>query len=368
MNIAEMVTRIQRNCTVFGDQFPTVGAGTRYELGPNNNWLAGFWTGLLWLAYAESGADDLRTCAEAHLASYTARLDNRMHITHDLGFLYTLSVRAQWQLTGSEEARALALRAARELAGRFNARGKFIQAWGDIGMGENAGRAIIDTMMNIPLLFWAADQTGEAQFREVAYQHADTTAQYLIREDGSSYHTYFFDPTTGAPVGPKTHQGYADDSLWARGQAWVIFGFAVAADWTGDARYLDIARRGAARFMAELPENHVPLWDLRLPAGAPQYPDTSASAIVASGMLRLARLLDGEVGAHMRQNADLLLDSLRTRYLETDSQGQGLLRGGTYHAHKQWGVNEYFICGDYYFFEALLLATDRAPDFWGPPS
>ncbi|MCD4684939.1 MAG: glycoside hydrolase family 88 protein [Anaerolineae bacterium] len=368
MNVAEMVTRIRRNCTVFGDQFPTVGAGTQYELGPNNNWLAAFWAGLVWLAYAEAQTDDLRTYAEGHLASFTARLDNRVHITHDLGFLYTLSARAQWQLTGAKEARALALRAARALAKRFNRHGKFIQAWDAVGVGENAGRAIIDTMMNIPLLFWMADQTGKSWFREIACQHADTTAQYLIREDGGSHHTYFFDPATVDPLRPKTHQGYADDSLWARGQAWVIFGFAVAADWTGEARYAEIARRGAERFMAELPANHVPLWDLRLPDDALQAPDTSASAIAASGMLRLARLLDGDAGAQMRQGADLLLDSLRTLYLETDPQAQGLLRGGTYHAHKRWGVNEYFICGDYFFFEALLLAADRAPDFWGPPS
>ncbi|MBN2303846.1 MAG: glycoside hydrolase family 88 protein [Anaerolineae bacterium] len=368
MTLDTLLRRIKQNCEPFQGQFPTVGDGTRYRLTVNDNWLAGFWPGLLWLTYAHTRDQAFAVCAQSYLASFRQRLDDRVHITHDLGFLYTLSARAQWQLTGNEEARALALRAADELSQRYRPNGRYIQAWGAVGDPEQGGRAIIDTMMNLALLYWATDQTGSPRYAEIATAHADTTAQYLVREDGGSYHTFFFDQETGEPIGPQTHQGYADDSLWARGQSWVIFGFVVAAAWTGNGRYTQTAYQAAERFMAELPENKLPLWDLRLPPGAPHYPDTSASAIAAAGMLRLAGQLEGAAREQVRQHAGTLLNALNACCLETDPAAQGLLRGGTYHAHKQLGVDEYFICGDYYYLEALLMQAGHCPDFWGKPT
>lgn len=368
MNLDLLLQRVQQNSTIFGEQFPTVGDGTIYHLEPNDNWLAGFWPGLLWLTYGATGDQAVAKYAQTLLASFEKRLDEGIRITHDLGFLYTLSARAQWHMLHDEAACQLALRAAELLAERYRAPGRYIQAWGEIGAADEGGRAIIDTMMNLPLLFWASHQTGDPQYAEIASHHADTTAEHLIRADGSSYHTFIFNQDTGEPIGPKTHQGYADDSLWARGQSWVIFGFAAAAAWTGNQRYAAIAQQAAERFRAELPENNVPPWDLRLPPDAPSYPDTSASAIAAGGMLRLAQLLDDEVGARFRQYAVTLLDALNEQYLEADPAAQGLLKGGTYHAHKGWGVNEYFICGDYFYLDALLMQAGTGPDFWGPPA
>ena len=360
--------RIRDRHRAFGDQFPVVGEGTRYQLSENNHWLAGFWTGLLWLAYAATGDEDLRVHAESLLPTFCERLEQRVHITHDLGFLFTLSARAQWQLTGDESARDLALRAARELVQRYRPAGRYIQAWGNVGDPDEGGRAIIDTMMNLPLLFWAAWETAEAAYHRAAREHAGTSLRYLLRPDGASYHTFFFDQASGEPIGPRTHQGYADDSLWARGQAWAIYGFAVAADWCGEETLLDDARRAARRFMAELPPDGVPAWDLRLPADAPHYRDSSAGAIAASGLLRLARLVAGAERDEFHQSALAVLDALIANCFETRPEAQGLLRDGTYHAHKGWGVEAYFICGDYFFLETLLALDDRAPDFWGPGS
>jgi unsaturated chondroitin disaccharide hydrolase len=216
--------------------------------------------------------------------------------------------------------------------------------------------------MNLPLLFWASHESGDANLHTIAEKHAKTLLRYLLRPDGSTYHTYLFDPATGEPLRPHTHQGYADDSLWARGQAWAIYGFAVASDWCQSSDFRQAAVRAAERFMAELPADHIPPWDLRLPLGEPAYPDTSAAAIAASGMLRLSRLVDPAQAAKLRTHADTLLRTLLEHKLETDPQAQGLLRGGTYHRHKGWGVDAYFICGDYFFLEALL---DVCPDFWG---
>lgn len=368
MPLDMLLHRIKHNCDRFGGQFPTVGEGNCYHLTANDNWLAAFWPGILWLAYARTQDPALADCARAYLDSFRQRLAEQVHITHDLGFLYTLSGRAQWQMMGDQPARELALAAARELSQRYRPQGQYIQAWGAVGDAEKGGRAIIDTMMNIALLYWATAQTSDSRFAEIASTHADTTAQYLMREDGSSYHTFFFDQDTGAPVGPKTHQGYADDSLWARGQAWAIFGFATAAAWTSQASYVQIAQHAAERFMAELPADQVPWWDLRLPPDASHYPDTSAGAIAAAGMQRLAPHLDDDAREQTQQYAHTLLDALIAHHLETDPTAQGLLRGGTYHAHKGWGVNEYFICGDYFFLDALLTRAGDAPDFWGPPA
>ncbi|NDJ75235.1 MAG: glucuronyl hydrolase [Chloroflexi bacterium] len=359
---------MERNLQHFGLQFPTVGESTRYVLTENKHWLSGFWTGLLWQVYAVSGQACFKDHALKLLPSFRQRLDQQIHITHDLGFLFTLSARPAWQLLGNADARELAVRGARELAARFRPAGKYIQAWGEIGSEDEGGRTIIDTMMNVHLLFWATAQTGEPHFASLARQHSDVTARYLMREDGSSYHTFFFDQHTGEPLGPQTHQGYADDSLWARGQAWAIYGFAAADAWCDAAVYRDVAYRAALRFMAELPADGVPTWDLRLPDDAPSYPDTSAGAIAAAGMFRLANRLTGEHQTTIRSHAETLLRTLIHTSFETLHDAQGLLRGGTYHAHKQQGVDAYFICGDYFFFEALLMHLGQYVDFWGPES
>jgi unsaturated chondroitin disaccharide hydrolase len=364
--LAESLERVRRCQAAFGRQFPTVGEGTGYQLTGNTNWLTGFWPGLLWLAYVATGDEDLRAHAEALLPSFEERLDEQIHITHDLGFLFTLSARAQWQATSDQEARELALRAAQELVRRYRPQGKYVQAWGTVGDPAEGGRMIIDTMMNLPLLFWAAEQTGDPQYHQAALEHAGTSLRYLVRPDGSTFHTFFLDQETGQPIGPRTHQGYADDSLWARGQAWAIYGFALAAEWCEEGRFLATAEQAARRFMAELPFDGVPWWDLRLPGDVPHHRDSSASAIAASGMLRLARL-DGEAaGSEFRDPARVLLESLVAHCFEVEPEAQGLLRHGTYHAHKGLGVDAYFICGDYFFLEALLALQGRAPDFWGP--
>ncbi len=363
--LAESLDRIRRQHRAFGDQFPLVGEGMRYQLSENDHWLAGFWTGLLWLAYAATGDEDLRTHAEALLSTFRERLDRRTHITHDLGFLFTLSARAQWQSTGDEGARQLGLRAAQELMQRYRPAGRYIQAWGEVGDAVEGGRTIIDSLMNLPLLFWASEQTGDGRYRDAALAHAQTSRRHLLRPNGATYHTFFFDQASGEPLGPGTHQGYADDSIWARGQAWAIFGFASAAGWSGEQSFLDASRQTARRFLAELPPDGVPTWDLRLPADAPQYRDSSSGAIAASGMLRLAALIDGAEREEVRRSAMNQLNALVSHCFDTRPEAQGLLRDGTYHARKGWGVEAYFICGDYFFLEALLAADGRAPDFWG---
>lgn len=356
------IERVQSNCHAFGLAFPTRGY-PEYTTAPNDHWVASFWPGILWLAYHVTGDADLRAQAEALLPSFAQRLERRVHISHDLGFLYTLSARAERMLTGNKEAREIALWAARELVQRFNPRGGYIQAWQEIGHPDEAGRMIVDCMMNLPLLYWASEQTGDDSYREVARNHALATRMHLVREDGSTYHTFFFDPDTGQPLAGKTHQGYADESLWSRGQAWAIYGFALTAQWLGDARFLAVTESTADQFLAESPPDSTPLWDLRLPPDAPQHLDSSAGAIAACGLLRLARLTSGE---DYFQQAETLVKTLIAECVETDPNRQGLIRHGAQHVPADETPDGYLIFGDYFFLEALLTLTGQAPDFWGP--
>jgi unsaturated chondroitin disaccharide hydrolase len=355
------LNRVEGNCSAYGLEFPTRGYPA-YETAPNDHWVAGFWPGMLWLAYHATQDSELRMQAEALLPSFAERLKKRVDLSHDLGFLYTLSARAAWLLTGNWQAHDLGLGAARELGQRFNPRGNYIQAWGEIGQEPEAGRMIIDCMMNLPLLYWAGDETGDGGYREVARRHATSTLHHLVRQDGSTYHTFFLNPQNGRPIGGKTCQGYADESLWARGQAWAIYGFALTAQWLDDADFLAAAQKTADRFLIESPVDRTPLWDLRLPAEAPQYRDSSAGAIAACGLLRLARITGSD---DYRQKAETLVKTLSTECLETEPDRQGLLKYGAQHVPERI-ADDYLIYGDYFFLEALLTLTGQAPDFWGP--
>jgi unsaturated chondroitin disaccharide hydrolase len=256
----------------------------------------------------------------------------------------------------------LGIRAAQELVKRFNPHGSFIQAWGEIGEEPEAGRMIVDCMMNLPLLYWASEETGDNSYREIARQHATTSLQYLVRPDGSTYHTFFLDPKTGKPIGGKTAQGYANESLWTRGQAWAIYGFSLTAQWLDDAEFLGAAQKTSDCFLRESSTNKTPLWDLRLPGKAPRYLDSSAGAIAACGLLRLAHLTGQDT---YWLQAESLIATLINECFETDDTRTGLLRHGAQHV-MAGHVDEYLIYGDYFFIEALLTITGQAPDFWGP--
>lgn len=360
--LPQITTRIERNTQQYGNQFPSYGDGNRkYNLTANENWLASFWSGLLWLLCTQ----DDRVCETALklLPSFEERLDKKIRLNHDLGFIFTLSARAAYQLTGDDAARQLALRAAEVLYQRYNPAGQYIQAWGEIDDPAQAGRFIIDCMMNLPLLFWAHAETGEQKYYDAAINHARTSQQYLLREDGSTYHTYYLKPETGEAIGAKTHQGYADDSLWSRGQAWAVYGFPMVAEWTGESEFIDTAKKAAGRYLADAPLTDVVPWDLRLPDDAPAYPDSSADAITAGGLLRLADLT-GDTS--YRHHAESLLHMLYKQAFDTRENAQGLLLHGTQHAPHGYGIDTYTIFGDYFFLEALLKLAGNTVDFWSP--
>lgn len=253
-----------------------------------------FWTGMLWLAYERTGDPLYRDVAKQQIETFQRRLREGNTSTHELGFLYTLSGVAATELTGSALGRRVAIDAADRLTDRYLVRPGIVQAWGSIGVAESdwgewvQGRTIVDTTMSLPLLYWAAETTGRQRYRDLASTHARTASEYLIRDDGSTYHTFGFDPATGDPVGGETHQGFADDSCWSRGQAWTIYGFALAYGYTGDEQFREAAVDVADYYLDSLPADVVPAWDFD--AGEDQR-DSSAAAIAACGLAELSEQL-----------------------------------------------------------------------------
>lgn len=274
---------------------------------------------------------------------------------HDLGFLYLPYAVGMWQTTKEKVYRDMALKAADELAKRFTIEGRYIRAWGKNGDMERAGEAIIDCMMNIPLLFWAYDETGIPLYREIGMAHADTTLSCFVRADGSLYHAYHFDLETGRPMWGCNYCGYDDESFWARGCAWAIYGFVTAYIYTKAERYREISERLLQRFQRECrsEEDGIPLWDFRLPEGVPERKDTSAAAITVSAAFELAECTGQK--SYRDYARQLLNVLLHDKYFDSRENIPGILKESN-------GLGHYTLFGDYFFMEALLKAL-KGNDF-----
>lgn len=316
-------------------------------------WMPSFFTGEVLLAYERSKEQRYLDWLEQFEDIYEKKVFVYSQQTmHDLGFLYLPYAVGLWQVTKKEVYRRMALKAADELLKRFSMKGGYIRAWGRNGdmRDERAGEAIIDCMMNIPLLFWAAEETGIPIYREAAEKHADITLKYFVRADGSVYHAYRFDAETGQPLWGCNYCGYADESFWARGCAWAIYGFTIAYAYTENQRYRNTAERLIKRFREECQDGDgIPVWDFRLPADLHKNKDTSAAAIAASAAFDLAEYTGkGEYKAY----AEKLVETLAgQRYFNRDTEVPGILRESN-------GLEHYTLFGDYFFMEALVKAIE----------
>ena len=336
--------------------FPEITRFEKWTYVADGGWVGGFWPGTLWLAHLDSGDARFRALAEAandRLAP--RRLDPR---DHDLGFLFSPSWVTAYRLTGATKWRDGAIDAAATLIQRWNAAGKFLRAWGRLGTPGDAGRVIVDTMMNLDLLAFATEQTGDPRFLDIAIAHARTTRTHFLRADGSTPHVFDFDPDTGAPIGPGTVQGYSPTSCWSRGQAWGIYGFTTMYRRTGLREFRDTARRMADYALSVLTPDHVPVWDYRSPLGANDVKDSSAGAIMACGLLDLARATGTD---RYRDRALEILDGLVTTCLTTRStRAEAVLARGTRNRPSEDGVEISLPYGDYYLFEAILRVLKPA--------
>ena len=335
----------------------------------NNQWTCGFWPGEIWLAYEHTGDSAFREAGSVQVQSFLHRIQNKIEVDHhDMGFLYTPSCVSAWMLTGNEDARKAAILAADQLTTRFQKVGGFLQAWGKMGAPENY-RYIIDCLMNLPLLYWASEQTGDEKYRRVALRHTETCLRYSFRDNGSTYHTYFLDPATGEGLRGVTCQGYRDDSSWARGQAWAICGLASSFRYTGDKRCVDYFRRALAYYLERLPEDMIPYWDLIFSDGSGEPRDSSSAAIVACGLLEMAPQLEQEEAERCLYLARCMVGSLAENYAAGEGSN-GLLLHGTYSKKSPYntctpeGVDECVSWGDYFYMEALTRLTRDWKTYW----
>lgn len=370
MDIA--AAQVERNLDTFTEKFPGANSFDNfYKPGPNVDWTTGFWTGEIWLAYENAKTEEererLRRAGEIQVDSFLERIEKRVEVDHhDMGFLYSLSCVAAYKLTGMEKAKKAALLAADNLISRFQPVGEFIQAWGEMGAKDNY-RFIIDCLLNLPLLYWAFEETGEEKYRNIAEKHIHTALANVIREDDSTWHTFFMDPETGKPDHGATCQGYKDGSAWARGQAWGVYGTAVGYRYTKREEYIGYFKRVTRYFLEHLPEDLCPYWDLGFGDGDDEARDSSSAVIAVCGMLEMSKYLGEEDARYYTSAARKLLRQMIVKYSVKDPEkSNGLLLMGTYSKKSPYntcteaGVNECVIWGDYFYMEALhrLLMPD----------
>ena len=343
-----------------------------YQPTENRDWTTGFWTGEIWLAYEHTKNPALKEAGEIQMKDFLNRIEEKIDVeTHDLGFLYSPSCVAGYKLTGSQVGRMAALKAAEELITRFHEKGEFIQAWGPLNAPDNY-RLIIDCLLNLPLLYWATEETGEEKYRQVAEKHIHTALANVIRPDFSTWHTFFFNRETGAPDHGATCQGYLDGSAWARGQAWGVYGTAVGYKYTKRESYIPIFKGVTEYFLRHLPEDLVPYWDLEFGDGNEDQPrDSSSASIAACGMLEMAKYLPSKEAAYYISIAKRLMKSVVDHYAVKDpSQSNGLVLHSTYSNHSpyntcnHYGVDECNIWGDYFYMEALTRLHKDWNIYW----
>ncbi|RYY69320.1 MAG: glucuronyl hydrolase [Chitinophagaceae bacterium] len=318
------------------------------------DWTSGFFPGQLWLLYEMTGKSEWKNLA----TSFTEKIEPQQfdRTTHDLGFKIFCSVGSGYRLTKSDHYKSVIIQAATTLSKRFNSNTGTIRSWDN--MPKWKFPVIIDNMMNLELLFEAAKLSGDNSFYNIAVTHANNTMANHFRPDNSSYHVVDYDSTTsGRIIKRTTHQGYADESAWARGQAWGLYGFTLCYRETKDKRYLDQAQKIASYILnhPNLPKDLVPYWDFNAPNIPNEPRDVSAAAIIASALYELS--LYSARKAHYKKTADKIIKNISTSYRSAIGESRGfLLIHSTGNKPFNSEVDEPLSYADYYYMEALLRA------------
>ncbi|MEE1223663.1 MAG: glycoside hydrolase family 88 protein [Clostridia bacterium] len=351
--------RVKDNLKDFYDCFPGSQSNDYvYVAWPATNWTEGFWTGMNMLSYEFTKDKEYLPAIEAQLAYFKDRAEKRTALEHhDLGFLYSTSCVAKYKVDGDRSARETALKAADILCDRFREKGGFLQAWGKTERAEDY-RLIIDCLMNIPLLFWAYMETGEGKYKRLAMSHLDISLKTVIREDYTTHHTYYFDIDTGEPLYGKTAQGYSDDSCWARGQAWGVYGTALAYKYTKNPALEEIFNHLTDVFISKLPSDYVPYWDMIFTDGSGEERDTSAAAIAVCGILEMNKYFPNKKYTDI---AHKMMESLSTKYNISEKEGTNAILSDAMYSKPAGHKAEANIWGDYFYMEALMRMVN--PDW-----
>ncbi len=339
------------------DYFPIYTTGGKWfhqgELW--TDWTGGFFAGMMWKFFQRTGSPVWRERAE----HYSKLLEHRQtdRNVHDLGFIFLNTYLPWYKETGDPRLHQVLITAGRTLAKRFIPQGQYLCSF----IGPDS--LFIDIMMNVPLIFYAANETDDDALRQTALAHCRTTRDTLVRPDGSTAHEGLFDLNTGQFLRQSTHQGLRDDSAWARGLAWSLYGYSQCYELTGMDEFLEVSERNAGYWLRNLPEDRIPYWDFHADPNQPppwgRQKDSSAATIAASGLLDLARQTKSQEHAVAYHNTALvMLDVLcSSQYLAVhDSGWEGILKHGVYHTRKDLGVDESVMWGEFFFVEALTKA------------
>ncbi len=315
-----------------------------WEMTGPNDWTSGFFPGCLWLMHEHTGRADFRTWAENWTTGLEAQKDDTSG--HDIGFQMLCSYGQGLRIAQVPGYSDVLLTAASSLDTRYNATVGCIRSW---SWGSWTFPVIIDNMMNLELLLWAADHGGPATLSEHALSHMQKTVQNHIRADDTTYHIVDYDPNTGDVLWQGHHQGLSDESTWARGMAWGMHGMTMTYRYTSDATSLDAAVRLADWLIAHLPDDHVPYWDFDAPNTPTEPRDTSAAAVIASGLQELAvHVTDPSKASAYSAEAEAIIRSLCLSYLTEGTSSSAILSDAYYQTSRST------IFADYYFLQALL--------------
>jgi unsaturated chondroitin disaccharide hydrolase len=317
-------------------------------------WTSGFWPGVLWYDYEYTKDPKIKEAAVSYTNALAPIINSKVY-DHDLGFLIFCSYGNAYRLTGNPAYKQTIFYAADSLATLYNPKVGTILSWPraikERGWPHNT---IIDNMMNLEMLFWAAKNGENKELYDIAISHANHTMRNQFKPDYSCYHVALYDTITGKFIKGKTHQGYADNSMWARGQAWAIYGFTVCYRETKDIKYLDFVEKVANAYMKRLPKDYIPFWDFDGP-GIPNAPrDASAAAVAASGLLELSTLVKGEKSELYLQAALHMLKTLSSSDYQSHDKNPAFLLHSTGHWPNKSEVDASIVYADYYYIEALL--------------
>jgi unsaturated chondroitin disaccharide hydrolase len=353
LDLAE--NKVRRLAETHPDYFPLFTTDGKWWHGKEawTNWCEGFLGGQMWI-FAEH---DIGAGWSERAAHYTSLVEERQHDrdVHDLGFVLAPTHKKRWELSGDQAGRNVALQGGRTLAMRFNRRGHFLRSF----LAEDS--LFIDIMMNVGLIFWTALQTGDDDLLRVAREHSETTRRYLVRGDGSTSHEGIFDLDTGEFLRQTTQQGWRNDSAWARGLAWSLYGFTTVHGLDPHPHWLSTAQANAEFWIEATGTDLVPPNDFDEPNPVRRW-ESSAAAAAAGGLLQLARLVPSATDSqryheHAQATFLRLCDS---EFLAFEEAWEGVLKHGSYHETKDLGVDESVMWGDYFFVE-LAHEISRTP-------
>ncbi len=312
-------------------------------------WTNGFWGGLMWLMYAETKDERYKTTAEISEKRLDEAFKGVERVEHDTGFVWHILSGANYRLTGNTDSKHRNVLAAMALVSRYNADGRFIRCWS--GKGRE-GWTIIDSMMNLPQLYWASRELKDENFKRIAVRQADMSMSDHVREDGAVNHIVMHDTKTGKVLGVSGGQGYAEGSSWSRGSAWALYGFTLSYLYTGYGRYLDTAKRVAKYFIEETKKT---AWLTRLDFCQPEEPlyyDSTAGAIAACGLIELSKIVGEEESKYFLSSAIKILQHMEAKWCDWSETEDSILQMGSERYTR--GIHIPIIYGDYFFTEAIL--------------